>query len=204
MAKINLLPWREELRKQKKQDFLNSLALGALVSIMILGIIHSYYEGLKSYQERRNKLLQDEIALLDKKITDINSIEEKKSKLLAKIDLLQKLQESRPEIVHLFDEIPKITPDGVFLTKFTQLGTDLAFEGKSQSNARVSAMMRNIEASQWLNSPSLNIIKVPDKANLDLLSDFTLHAKQGKKAVDPLKKPEDNITKASAAPKRGK
>jgi len=203
MAKINLLPWREELRKQKKQDFLNSLALGALVAIFILGIIHTYYEGLKSYQERRNKLLQDEIVLLDKKITNIKSIEEKKSKLLAKIDLLQKLQESRPEIVHLFDEIPKITPDGVFLTKFTQLGAELSFEGKSQSNARVSAMMRNIDASQWLNSPTLNIIKTPEKANFDLLSDFALHAKQGKKIVDPPKKPEVNKTRASAAAKRG-
>ncbi|PPD46418.1 MAG: pilus assembly protein PilN [Methylobacter sp.] len=203
MAKINLLPWREELRKKKKQDFLNSLALGALVAIMVLGIIHTYIEGLTSYQEQRNRLLQNEIALLDKKIVDINTIEEKKGKLLAKIDLLQKLQESRPEIVHLFDEIPRITPDGVFLNKFTQLGTDLTFEGKSQSNARVSAMMRNIEASEWLNSPTLNIIKSPDKANLELLSDFTLHAKQGKKATEAEKKLKDNKTKIPAASTRG-
>ncbi len=184
MAKINLLPWREELRKQKKQEFFNALALGVLVAIMVLAVIHGYFEGLKSHQEARNKLLENEIVLLDKKIADIKDIEEKKSKLLAKIDLLQKLQESRPEIVHLFDDIPKVTPDGVFLTKFTQTGADLAFEGKSQSNARVSAMMRNIEASQWMNTPSLTIIKIPDKSNPDQLSDFALHAKQGKKTVE--------------------
>lgn len=201
MAKINLLPWREELRKQKKQEFLNAIALGILVAILILGVIHTYFEGLTSYQEQRNKLLQDEIALLDKKIVDIKSIEEKKSKLLAKIDLLQKLQESRPEVVHLFDEIPRITPDGVFLTKFTEIGTILTFEGKSQSNARVSAMMRNIEASQWLNSPSLTIIKFPDKANFELLSDFTLQAKQGKKVTEP--PPEDIKNKVPSAKKRG-
>jgi type IV pilus assembly protein PilN len=185
MAKINLLPWREELRKQKQKDFLNSMALSVLAAIVILGLVHIYIEGLKAYQGQRNQILQSEIALLDKKITDIKDIEEKKSKLLAKIDLIQKLQESRPEIVHLFDEIPKITPDGVFLTKFTQIGSDLIFEGKSQSNARISAFMRAIEASPWLQTPTLNVIQSPnkqsqDKADSEQLSDFTLHAKQGK------------------------
>ncbi|ASF47489.1 PilN domain-containing protein [Methylovulum psychrotolerans] len=199
MAKINLLPWREELRKQKKQEFLNALALGVLVAIMVLAVIHGYFESLKSHQESRNKLLESEISLLDKKIADIKDIEEKKSKLLAKIDLLQKLQESRPEIVHLFDDIPKVTPDGVFLTKFTQTAADLAFEGKSQSNARVSAMMRNIEASQWMNTPTLTIIKIPDKDSQDQLSDFALRAKQGKK---PPENPNGDKN-APTAKKRG-
>jgi len=182
MAKINLLPWREELRKKKKKDFLNTIALSALVAVVILALIHTYIEGLKSYQEQRNKLLQNEIALLDQKIVAINSIEEKKRKLLAKIDLIQKLQESRPEIVHLFDEIPKVTPDGVYLKKFTQVGEDLTFEGKSQSNARVSAFMRGIEASKWLQMPKLDVIKSADKNNknnVEESSDFTLRAKQG-------------------------
>lgn len=179
MARINLLPWREERRKQKKQDFLKAIGLAVLVSIIVLGAVHVYVESLIAYQEQRNKMLQDEIALVDLKITAIKSIEEKKSKLLSKINLIQQLQESRPEIVHLFDEIPKATPDGVYLTKFTQLGPDLTFEGKSQSNARVSAFMRAIEASHWLQKPKLTVIKSPDKANPDQLSDFTLRAKQG-------------------------
>jgi len=82
---------------------------------MVMGLVHTYVEGLKTYQEQRNQILQKEIAILDKIIVEINDIEEKKRKLLAKIDLIQKLQKSRPEIVHLFDEIPKITPDGIFL-----------------------------------------------------------------------------------------
>jgi type IV pilus assembly protein PilN len=189
MAKINLLPWREELRKQKQKDFYNALALSVLVGFIILGLVHTYIEGLKAYQEQRNQILQNEIALLDQKISDIKDIEEKKSKLLAKIDLIQKLQESRPEIVHLFDEIPKTTPDGVFLKKFTQKGADLTFEGKSQSNARISAFMRAIEASPWLQTPTLNVIQSPsnqtqDKADADQLSDFTLHAKQGKRSAE--------------------
>ncbi len=179
MARINLLPWREERRKQKKQDFLKAIGLAALLAFIILGAVHTYIDGLITYQEQRNKMLQDEIALLDIKITAIKSIEEKKSKLMSKIELIQQLQESRPEIVHLFDEIPKATPDGVYLTKFTQLGPDLTFEGKSQSNARVSAFMRAIEASHWLQKPTLEVIKTPDKANPDQLSDFTLRAKQG-------------------------
>lgn len=181
MAKINLLPWREELRKQKKKDFLNTILLAALITVLLFGLVHMYMNGEKEYQEQRNKLLQDEIAQLDKKIGAIKSIEEKKAKLLAKIDVIKKLQESRPEIVHLFDEIPRLTPDGVYLTKFTQLGTNLIFEGKSQSNARVSAFMKSIEGSQWLHLPKLDVIKAPEKTDLEQTSDFTLHAKQGVK-----------------------
>jgi type IV pilus assembly protein PilN len=189
MAKINLLPWREDLRKQKQKDFFNAMLLSVLVGFIILGMVHTYIEGLKEYQEQRNQLLQNEIALLDKKIVEIKNIEEKKRKLLAKIDLIQKLQESRPEIVHLFDEIPKNTPDGVFLTKFTQTGSELIFEGKSQSNARISAFMRAIEASPWLQTPTLNVIQSSDKQSRDKtdteqLSNFTLHAKQGKQNAE--------------------
>lgn len=181
MAKINLLPWREELRKQKKKDFFNAIILASLLTLLVFGMVHIYINELKAHQEQRNKILKDEIVLLDKKITAIKSIEEKKAKLLAKIDLIKKLQKSRPEIVHLFDEIPRLIPDGVYLTKFTQLGSDLIFEGKSQSNARVSALMKGIESSQWLHTPKLDVIKTPEKTDLDRTSDFMLRAKQGNK-----------------------
>ncbi len=182
MAKINLLPWREELRAQKKQDFINAIGVGVVFTALIFLMMHLYIDGLKAHQEQRNKIVQDEIALLDIKITKIKTIEEQKSKLLTKIELIQKLQESRPEIVHLFDELPRVTPDGVFLTRFTQVGPALTFEGKSQSNARVSAFMRAIEASAWLKNPELAVIQTAHKDNKESseqLSDFTLHAKQG-------------------------
>ncbi len=179
MAKINLLPWREELRAQNKQDFINVIGLAVLFTAVIFVGVHQYIEELKTYQEQRNKIIQDEIALLDIKIVQITTIEEQKSKMLTKIDLIQKLQESRPEIVHLFDELPRVTPDGVFLAKFSQVGAELSFEGKSQSNARVSAFMRAIEASAWLKAPKLDVIKSTDKVSPEQLSDFTLHAKQG-------------------------
>jgi len=179
MAKINLLPWREELRAQKKQDFINAIGVAVFFTAVIFAGVHMYIDGLKAYQDQRNKIIQDEIALLDIKIAKIKTIEEQKSKLLSKIDLIQKLQESRPEIVHLFDELPRVTPDGVFLTKFTQVGPELTFEGKSQSNARVSAFMRAIESSAWLNIPKLDVIHSESKVNPEQLSDFTMHAKQG-------------------------
>ena len=186
MARINLLPWREELRKQKQKNFMTAMVFSALLGLIIVSLIHTYIDSLKTYQELRNQLLQNEIVVLDKKIVDIKDIENKKTKLLAKIDLIQQLQESRPKIVHLFDEIPKATPDGVYLTKFAQTGDELLFEGKSQSNARVSAFMRAIEGSTWLQRPTLNVIQMPDdklsgKSDGDKLSNFTLHAKQGEK-----------------------
>jgi type IV pilus assembly protein PilN len=179
MAKLNLLPWREELRTQKKQDFINAIAVAVLFTALIFGGVHLYIEGLKAYQEQRNKIIQDEIAILDIKIAQIKTIEEQKFKLLTKIELIQKLQESRPEIVHLFDELPKVTPDGVFLATFAQVGAELTFKGKSQSNARVSAFMRSIEASPWLKVPTLDVIQSASKVGPDQLSDFTMHAKQG-------------------------
>jgi type IV pilus assembly protein PilN len=160
------------------------LGLAALAGIIVLGSVHLYIDGLKEYQQQRNKLLQDEIAILNDKIVEVKTIGEKKSKLLSKIDLVQRLQESRPEIVHLFDEIPRTTPDGVFLTKFTQVGPDLTYEGKTESNARVSAFMRAVEASLWLQTPKLDVIKSQGKTNVEQNSDFILRAKLGKKETE--------------------
>lgn len=180
MARINLLPWREELRKKKQQDFLAGIGAGFLVTGLILVLVYLHVESLKEYQNRRNQLLKDEITILDKKIAEIKDIEDKKAKLLTKIDVIQKLQQSRPEIVHLFDELAKTTPEGVYLTKFIQVGVNLTLDGKAESNARVSTFMRAIDASGWLNSPELSVIKGQGK-NSGEMNDFSMMAKQGKK-----------------------
>ena len=186
MVKINLLPWREELRKKKQQDFVAGIGAGVLATCFIMIIVYMYIEGLKEYQSRRNTMLQNEITVLDKKIQEIKDIEEKKNKLLTKIEVIQKLQESRPEVVHLFDELAKTTPEGTYLTKFTQLGDTLTLEGKAESNARVSAFMRAIDSSHWLNTSVLGVIKGQGKNNGEM-NDFTLTAKQGKKTGDKSK-----------------
>lgn len=182
MAKINLLPWREELRKKKQQDFVVGIGAGILATAFILILVYMYIEGMKEYQTHRNQILKDEIAVLDKKIKEIKDIEDKKNRLLTKIDVIQKLQESRPEIVHLFDELTKVTPEGVYLTKFMQVGTALNMDGKAESNARVSALMRAIDNSDWLNTPVLTVIKGKGK-NTGEMNDFSLTAKQGKKII---------------------
>ena len=186
MVKINLLPWREELRKQRQRDFLTAIGLGVLFVIAVLMLGHLHVEGLKDFQISRNNLVEGEIALVDKKIAEVDNIEAKKNKLLVKIQLIQGLQQSRPQIVHLFEELAKRTPEGVFLTQFKQVGGDLTIEGKAQSNARVSAFMREVESSDWLNMPKLSIIRGQDKLDKksktsDLAgqaSDFILFAKQ--------------------------
>ncbi|MGR8933935.1 MAG: PilN domain-containing protein [Gammaproteobacteria bacterium] len=179
MAKINLLPWREELRKQKKQDFGYGILFSVLVTVGILVLVHMHIEGLMEYQSRRNKMLQDEIAVFDKKIAEIKDIEGKKDRLLKKIEVIQRLQESRPQIVHLFDEIARVTPDGVFLTKLNQSGANLTLTGKAESNARVSAYMRAIESSPWLTMPKLDVIQGPGSSKSGNLNNFKLYAKQG-------------------------
>ncbi len=184
MAKINLLPWREDLRKQQQQDFLMGIGLAVIGTLMILGGVHMYIEGLKDYQSMRNQLLESEITVLNRKIKEIRDIEQKKNKLLTKIEVIQQLQESRPQIVHLFDELPRTTPEGVFLTTFKQAGNNLTFNGKAQSNARVSAYMRAIEMSPWLTAPRLNVIQGKEKTSSTQMSDFTLLAQQGNKKAN--------------------
>jgi len=181
MARINLLPWRDELRKKQQQDFAAGIGGAVLGTALLLALVYMYIEGLKEHQNFRNQMLKNEIVVLDKKIAEIKDIEEKKNKLLTKIDVIQKLQESRPEIVHLFDELAKSTPEGVYLTKFAQLEAQLTLDGKAESNARVSAYMRAIDNSPWLNSPVLSVIKGQGKNNGEM-NDFSMTAKQGKKA----------------------
>ncbi len=192
MAKINLLPWRDELRQQKKNNFFKIILLGILITGLCMGLVHLFIDSKVQQQEARNKRLQNEIALLNQKIVAIKSIEEKRAKLLAKIDVISNLQKSRPEIVHLFDEIPRLVPEGVHLTKFTQLGKELTFEGKSESNARVSAFMNAIEASAWLHQPKLDFIKAPERDKASITSDFLLRARLGDEeppVVPPKKTP---------------
>lgn len=181
MIKINLLPWREELRQEKQKAFNDALAISMMLSGLVFACIHFYVSSLQDYQAQRNQLLQNEIAILDKQIADIKNIEETKARLIKKITVIHDLQRSRPEIVHLFDDIPKITPDGLFMTKLTRVGRDLTFEGKSQSNTLVSAFMSAMETSPWLKTPTLDVIqsnKTLEKENSDKLSDFMLKTKQ--------------------------
>ncbi|MGR9105642.1 MAG: PilN domain-containing protein [Gammaproteobacteria bacterium] len=180
MAKINLLPWREELRKQQQQDFLMAIMGSAALCLLIMLMVHSHIEGLIEQQNRRNQFLETEIAALEAKIKEIDDLEQKKAMLVAKMEVIQELQGSRPEIVHLFDEVATTTPDGVYLTEMTQTGNTLTFDGSAQSNARVSAYMRNLDASPWLANPVLNIIETKGEGNQGRVNRFKLSVQQKK------------------------
>lgn len=181
MIKINLLPWREELRQEKQKAFNDAFAISMMLTGVAFACVHFYVSSLQDYQTQRNQMLQNEIAILDKQIADIKNIEETKARLIKKITVIHDLQRSRPEIVHLFDEIPRTTPDGLFITKLSRAGRDLIFEGKSQSNTLVSAFMSAMENSPWLKTPTLDVIqsnKTAEKGSSDKLSDFILKTKQ--------------------------
>ncbi len=177
MARINLLPWRENLRKKRQQDFGVAIVISLVLVVVGVGAAHFYVEGMIKHQQQRNNFLKKEIALMDKKIREIQALEKTKARLIARMEVIQDLQSSRPQVVHLFDEIVNTAPDGVYLTKLEQKGTTLTLSGRAQSNARVSAYMRNIEKSAYLKRPNLQVISNKDKGGAGL-SLFTLTAKQ--------------------------
>jgi type IV pilus assembly protein PilN len=179
MARINLLPWREAKRKRRQREFAVMAATGLAVTLVAGLALHVHVERLIANQQSRNQFLQNEIRLLDKKITKIQDLEKTKANLLARMNVIQQLQESRPEVVHLFDEIVIGIPEGVFLTKMTQTGRTVVLEGRAQSNARVSAFMRNIEAATWIGKPLLMLIEHKDKTGTGL-SHFRLRFEQQK------------------------
>ena len=177
MARINLLPWREQLRNQRKREF-GFMVMGALVlTVAGMGYWHWHNSQLIAHQKSRNSFLKTQIARVDKQIAEIANLERTRGQLIARMRVIQDLQISRPQIVHLFDEMVRTLPDGVYLTSMTQVGGAVALEGRAESNARVSAYMRNVEASPWLGNPTLGIIQQQDNERV-LGSSFRLSMKQ--------------------------
>ncbi|HEX9208814.1 MAG TPA: PilN domain-containing protein [Steroidobacteraceae bacterium] len=189
MPRINLLPWREAERKRKRQEFY--LSLGAAVATAALVTLLGQWQMSSSikHQQARNDYLTGEIALLDKQIEEINGLDAQKQRLLARMEIIETLQRSRPEIVHIFDELVRILPEGVYLTYLKQTGTRFELRGIAQSSTRVSSFMRNIDASEWLADPTLQIVQTNSKGTPG--SEFTLFANQRSHAA-----PEDEAAQA--------
>jgi len=176
MPRINLLPWRDEERKERKLKFLVALGGAAVAAFLTAFVGYLLMDSMVSAQEARNDKLNREIAELDKQIEKINSLEADKARFIARMEVIEKLQRSRPEIVHIFDEITKQLPDGVYLTAITQTGSRLKFEGVAQSSTRVSAFMRNIDASSYLKDPDLEVVET--KRENAVGATFVLFAQQ--------------------------
>ncbi len=166
MAKINLLPWRQERRKQRQKEFLSLLGVSAVFAVVAAFGVIKYFDTLIENQEGRNGYLRTEITALDARITEIEGLEKKRAALLARKQVIEQLQANRSQMVHLFDELVRTLPDGVRLNSIRQTGTQLTLEGVAQSNARVSSYMRNLERSGWMRNPDLSVIEAKggDKA----------------------------------------
>ena len=176
MARINLLPWREERRKARQKEFIGMLGLAVVAGVLLSVLIVSFYSGRISTQTARNEYLRGEITKVDAQIKEIEALDQKKAKLLARKDVIEKLQANRSQMVHLFDSLVRTIPDGVALTSIKQEGDILTLNGRSQSNARVSTYMRNLESSGWMTNPDLNVIEAKE-GNTGLPYEFTLKVK---------------------------
>ncbi|WP_435102950.1 PilN domain-containing protein [Arhodomonas sp. AD133] len=176
-TKINLLPWREAARKRREREFYVMLGIAAAIGAGIWFAVHTHLAGRIDYQERRNDLLRQEIAKLDRQIVKIRELEETKERLIARMNVIQELQQGRPQIVHLFQQFVATLPQGLYLSTLREKGDDITITGVAESNARVSSYMENLEGSPWLQDPDLTVIEVRDR-NGHRVSDFTLTVQQ--------------------------
>ena len=159
MPRINLLPWREQERKIRRREF--GVAAGAAIFAAVIFVLGGklLYSSWTDAQNEKNALLKKEIVKLDAQIADIQDLENRRQRLLARMEIIEKLQRKRPEIVHLFDEIVKTVPEGVYLTAIKQTGNKLEIHGVAQSSTRVSTFMRNIDSSVWMDNPVLQVVE---------------------------------------------
>jgi len=197
MPRINLLPHRESKRKERKLKFLVALGGAAVAAAVTAFAAYLMYGQMIDAQQHRNDSLRAQIRKLDKENEEINNLEAAKQKFIARMEIIEKLQRSRPEIVHVFDEIVRTLPEGVYLTAVKQNGSTLKFDGIAQSSTRVSSFMRNIDGSQWLRNPSLEVVQTTKGSGPG--SSFTLTAQQVTAAPDNgARAAKGKIRKASA------
>ena len=157
--KINLLPWRQELRERKKREFLNiTVAVLALAGAIIVGV-DRFYNSAVDYQQARNDFLDREIRVLDERIVEFKLLRQKRNELLSRMRVIRELQGNRPIIVRVFDELARQLAPRVFFTDLTMSGTTLAITGVAESNNRISSQLRNFSESAWFDSPNVTAIK---------------------------------------------
>src|SRR6266853_4146875 len=172
MPRINLLPWREQERKVRRREFLVAAGAAVFASVILIVVGKLVYASWTDGQIEKNNLLKKEIVKLDAQIADIQDLETRKQRLVARMEIIERLQRKRPEIVHLFDELVKIVPEGVYLTQLKENGNKLEIHGVAQSSTRVSTFMRNIDASVWMDNPVLQVVESAKDSSTG--SNFTL------------------------------
>ena len=177
MTRLNLLPWRDLRRKEQDRQLL-SIAVGVWILMgLVIFYAHLHVSGLIENQQKRNEFLDKETKKLDEEIKEIKELQAARAALLARMRVIQQLQLDRTQVVHLFDDLVRKMPEGVYLTSLKQAGPLITLTGNAQSNARVSALMRNLDASDWYTKPDLDVINIKTKGN-DRVSEFTLRVNQ--------------------------
>jgi type IV pilus assembly protein PilN len=174
MIRINLLPHRAEKRRARQLQFAILSGISFVVGLLVIGFVHVAIDSQISYQERRNEYLTQQIVILDKQIAEIKKLREQTESLLARKTVVENLQSTRSNVVHLLDQMLRILPDGVYLRSLKQTGDKISITGNAQSNARVSTLMRAIVDSKWLNSPTLVDIHASTTAGTRL-NEFSLN-----------------------------
>ncbi|CAG0963900.1 hypothetical protein BURK1_00859 [Burkholderiales bacterium] len=159
-VRINLLPHREQKRQARQRQFVSFAVLLSILALAVVGLVHMIFAAKIDDQNARNKLLKTEIAKLDEQIREIDKLREQIQQVLARKQVVENLQANRSEAVHLLDQVVRQLPDGIYLKSIKQAGTRVQMVGYAQSNARVSTLMRNIEASPWIDKPELVEIKL--------------------------------------------
>ena len=198
--RINLLPHREERRKRGRQHFAVLAGLTAALGIAIVGAGYLYVAGMISTQDERNAFLKSEIAKLDKEIAEIKKLKDEIAALLARKQIIETLQADRAQTVHLLDQLVRQMPEGVYLKSVRQRGVGVGLVGYSQSNARVSTLMRNIESSPWLANPKLIEIRATTLGKMRI-SEFSLTLAQKRAAAGGSKDGAKDAAKAAPAKK---
>jgi type IV pilus assembly protein PilN len=182
MARINLLPWREQLREERKQRFLVTLAGSLIVAAGLVFVGDQYLNGAIDSQNARNNFVRKEIAVLDARIAEIRELKTRRQQLLERMKIIQDLQGNRPIIGRVFDQLTRTLPDGVYFTSVKMAGARITVNGAAESNNRVSELMRKMDASDWLTSPNLTQVKATTAGALDQANTFLLTVTQTRPA----------------------
>lgn len=188
MARINLLPWREQLREERKRHFLMAMAGVVVGAIAIIFLADRFIGNAIDIQTARNAHLQSEIVLLDQRIKSISELKARRKQLLERMKTIQDLQGNRPIIGRIFDQMARTLPDGVYFNDVKMTGQMISISGAAESNNRVSDLLRNLDASDWLESPSLTEVKANTAAGgVDQTNTFQLTVRQTQPAVEGVK-----------------
>ncbi len=184
MTRINLLPWREMRRRERDRQFLTASGAAWVVMGLVVFYAHLHVTGLIEHQNSRNAYLKQEIAKVEEKIKEINDIRRRREALIARMEVIQQLQRDRTQIVHVFDDLVRKLPKGVYFKALSKKGKKMTLNGFAQSNARVSTLMQNLESSDWFKDTDLDIIKVAPQGGVRI-SGFTIQVNQTAKPKKP-------------------